>query len=108
MNNRIQMRKLNVLISAELPTNYVGSVIVEVADNLSDDDIEEALNENGLLLSNVCDDFTVEYGPDLPSGEPATVDDYRPAGDDDGPAVLRIERDEEGNLTVEDLYDEVQ
>ncbi len=108
MNKNEKKRRVKVCICAEIPMDCVGSVIVEASDNLSDDDIKEALSENDGLLSDVCDDFAVDDIPEGRYADAATVNDLLPTDDQDGPAVLRIERDEDGNLVVEDLYDEVQ
>ena len=91
------MKKIKVFLSAEATITVVGSVVCEVPEDMPDEEVIKALEEDGCELAHSCHNFAVADEGDFWTEDEATVAHWRIADDSDGPPDLRMGQD--GTLT---------
>ena len=91
------MKKIKVFLSAEATITVLGSVVCEVPEAMSNEDVERALEAGSWELADLCDNFTVADEGDFSVEGEALVDEWRIADETEGTPDMRMGQD--GTLT---------
>lgn len=87
------MKKVKVFLSGEATITVLGSVVCEVPEDTSSEDVERALEAGGSELAHLCDNFVVADEGDFTVEGEAAVDEWRIANETDGTPAMRMGQD---------------